>query len=71
MNVLYLSIWLCHLQLPLSMFCNFPSTNILLPQVGLLLGIYFFFNSMVNEIVPLISLSDSFLLVYSVQISVY
>ena len=72
MNTVYLSIWLCHLQFFKSMTCSFLSMGLLPPWLDLFQGILFhFFDAMVNEIVFLISLSDSLLLVIAQQIYIY
>ena len=72
MNTVYLSIWLCHLQFFKSMTYSFLSMGLLPPWLDLFQGILFhFFDAMVNEIVFLISLSDSLLLVIAPKIYIY
>ena len=61
--MLYFAICLCHLPFFSSVFYNFLSKDLLLPQVGLFQHIYIVFV-MENVIISLISVSELLLLVW-------
>ena len=61
MNPVYLSIRLHHLQFISSVFYSFLSRDLLSPIIPMY---FIIFDAMVNEIVFLISLSDTSSLVY-------
>ena len=67
MSMVCASTYLYLLQFLSSVSFNFPSIGLLHPWLGLFLGILFFFEGMVNDIVFLISLSASLLLACRMQ----